>query len=426
MSGATSFLTSACVAVFLLLLGLVGLAASPLVLLFALVRHLLFMSPSFYRQPQTLRVAVIGGGWAGLQTTARLAELGVTDIRCFDEKDDIGGTWHPRNTYKNLRLHSPIWSCAFDRFPFLPGGTGTSRSSNLAPGEHDARVTGVEVINYLRAFVDHTHTAGSQAGIRRFISCNSKVLGIDARARVGGAADAVRGAGPGALAEGSSHATVAHLSVRDSKSGAVREEGPFDLVLFASLTGKPVVPLLPGLDTYRGVHMHSSGLHAVRFQELGLGTPAGSGAPPKMVVVVGASKSAADVCLNITNAGHPRERLIWLQRRPYAFFKFERAFHRRTLLESARALIVGIAWIVSAFAPNLGWLVMCVVGCTWAVSGYPIWSTFHFGMLDSTERHDLAHRVDSVFGDPVACNPDGLVLADGTKIACDVIVFATR
>src|SRR3546814_559206 len=48
------------------------------------------------RDPVTddVTVAIIGGGFAGLLTGARLAEAGVTDVRIIDKGGDFGGTWY--------------------------------------------------------------------------------------------------------------------------------------------------------------------------------------------------------------------------------------------------------------------------------------------------------------------------------------------
>src|SRR3546814_15555438 len=48
------------------------------------------------RDPVTddVTVAIIGGGFAGLPTRARLAEAGVTDVRIIDKGGDFGGAWY--------------------------------------------------------------------------------------------------------------------------------------------------------------------------------------------------------------------------------------------------------------------------------------------------------------------------------------------
>ncbi|MEU6723551.1 NAD(P)/FAD-dependent oxidoreductase [Nonomuraea wenchangensis] len=53
-------------------------------------------TPRTDRAPKTdhVTVAVIGGGFAGLLTGARLKEAGVQDVRVLDKAGDFGGTWY--------------------------------------------------------------------------------------------------------------------------------------------------------------------------------------------------------------------------------------------------------------------------------------------------------------------------------------------
>ena len=53
-------------------------------------------TPRVERQPVTdhVTVAVIGGGFAGLVTGARLKEAGVDDVRMVEKGGDFGGTWY--------------------------------------------------------------------------------------------------------------------------------------------------------------------------------------------------------------------------------------------------------------------------------------------------------------------------------------------
>ena len=64
------------------------------------------------RRPDAVRVAVVGAGWGGLQTAARLVELGV-EVEVFEQRDEVGGTWHPSQRYHGLRLHTPAWAAQF-------------------------------------------------------------------------------------------------------------------------------------------------------------------------------------------------------------------------------------------------------------------------------------------------------------------------
>ena len=39
-------------------------------------------------------VIIIGGGWVGMMTAARLIQAGVTDVRIVESGADFGGTWY--------------------------------------------------------------------------------------------------------------------------------------------------------------------------------------------------------------------------------------------------------------------------------------------------------------------------------------------
>src|SRR5687767_2048184 len=53
-------------------------------------------TPRKERAPRTddVTVAVIGGGFAGLATGARLVSAGVTDLAIFEGGGDFGGAWY--------------------------------------------------------------------------------------------------------------------------------------------------------------------------------------------------------------------------------------------------------------------------------------------------------------------------------------------
>ena len=66
------------------------------------------------REPVTLRlqVAVIGGGFSGLMTAARLKERGIDDFRVIESGADFGGTWY-WNRY-------PGAQCDIESYCYLP------------------------------------------------------------------------------------------------------------------------------------------------------------------------------------------------------------------------------------------------------------------------------------------------------------------
>ena len=66
------------------------------------------------REPLTdeVTVALIGGGFAGLVTAARLVQAGITDVRIIEKGGDFGGTWY-WNRY-------PGAQCDVESYIYLP------------------------------------------------------------------------------------------------------------------------------------------------------------------------------------------------------------------------------------------------------------------------------------------------------------------
>jgi cyclohexanone monooxygenase len=73
-----------------------------------------YVEPGFSREPLTdeVDVVVIGGGFGGLLTGARLREAGVRDIRMIEKGGDFGGTWY-WNRY-------PGAACDVESYVYLP------------------------------------------------------------------------------------------------------------------------------------------------------------------------------------------------------------------------------------------------------------------------------------------------------------------
>jgi cation diffusion facilitator CzcD-associated flavoprotein CzcO len=70
--------------------------------------------PHFTRAPlaDEVDVAIIGAGFGGLLTGARLRELGVHDIRLIDKAADVGGTWY-WNRYPGI-------ACDVESYVYMP------------------------------------------------------------------------------------------------------------------------------------------------------------------------------------------------------------------------------------------------------------------------------------------------------------------
>ena len=73
-----------------------------------------YVEPGFKREPLNDHVefAIIGGGFGGLLTAARLKEAGFDDIRVIEKAGDFGGTWY-WNRY-------PGAMCDVEAYCYLP------------------------------------------------------------------------------------------------------------------------------------------------------------------------------------------------------------------------------------------------------------------------------------------------------------------
>jgi cyclohexanone monooxygenase len=73
-----------------------------------------YVAPGFSRDPliDEVDVVIIGGGWSGLITGARLREAGLNDIRIIEDGADFGGTWY-WNRY-------PGAQCDIESYCYLP------------------------------------------------------------------------------------------------------------------------------------------------------------------------------------------------------------------------------------------------------------------------------------------------------------------
>ena len=73
-----------------------------------------YVEPGFTREALTdeVEVAIIGGGFCGLVTGARLREAGVEDLRVIETAGDFGGTWY-WNRYPGVQ-------CDIESYIYLP------------------------------------------------------------------------------------------------------------------------------------------------------------------------------------------------------------------------------------------------------------------------------------------------------------------
>ncbi len=99
--------------------------------------------PTFTRAPLTdeVDVAIVGAGFGGLLTGARLRELGVDSVRLIDRAADVGGTWY-WNRYPGI-------ACDVESYVYIP----LLEELGYLPAEKYAR--GDEIFEHCRRIARH-------------------------------------------------------------------------------------------------------------------------------------------------------------------------------------------------------------------------------------------------------------------------------
>jgi putative flavoprotein involved in K+ transport len=192
----------------------------------------------YTRQPE---VVIIGGGQGGIALGARLRHLGVSTI-IVERNERAGDSWRKR--YKSLALHDPVW---YDHLPYLP-------------------------------FPDNWPVFSPKDKIADWLQMYAKVMELNywcsTNAR-SASYDESRG----------------RWSVTVDRDGHEVTLWPRQLVLALGVAGKPNVPAFPGSDRFVGDQHHSS-------QHPGPDLHVG-----KKVVVIGSNNSAHDICAALWETG---------------------------------------------------------------------------------------------------------------------------
>ena len=182
-------------------------------------------------QPYAL---VVGGGQGGIALGARLRQLGVPAI-VIDRHERPGDQW--RNRYKSLCLHDPVW---YDHLPYLP-------------------------------FPQNWPVFSPKDKIGDWLEFYTRVMEVPYWSKT-------------SCLSASFDESTQTWTVEVDRDGERITLHPEHLVLATGMSGKPSVPTLPGQDVFRGEQHHSSA-HPGPDRYVG-----------KKAVVVGSNNSAHDIC----------------------------------------------------------------------------------------------------------------------------------
>ncbi|ART68767.1 FAD-dependent oxidoreductase [Mycobacterium dioxanotrophicus] len=179
-------------------------------------------------------IVVIGGGQGGIALGARLRQLGVPAI-VVDQHERPGDQWRKR--YKSLCLHDPVW---YDHLPYLP-----------FPANWPVFAPKDKIGDWLEFY-----TRVMEVPYWSSTTCLSA----------------------------SYDEAEKRWTVEVNRNGEPVTLRPTHLVLATGMSGKPSIPTLPGQEVFRGDQHHSSH-HPGPDQYVG-----------KRAVVIGSNNSAHDIC----------------------------------------------------------------------------------------------------------------------------------
>ncbi|MEQ1786615.1 MAG: NAD(P)/FAD-dependent oxidoreductase, partial [Acidimicrobiales bacterium] len=164
------------------------------------------------RAPRTdeVTVALIGGGFAGLVTGARLVQAGITDVRIIEKGGDVGGTWY-WNRY-------PGAQCDVESYVYLP----LLEETGYVPTEKYAHAPEIQ---------EHCRRIARHFGLYDNACLSTEVTGLEWDA------DASR--------------WIIHTTRGDAMRArfVVMGNGPLH---------RPKLPGIPGIETFRGHSFHTS------------------------------------------------------------------------------------------------------------------------------------------------------------------------
>ena len=186
-------------------------------------------------------VLVIGGGQGGIALGARLRQLGVPSI-VVDRHERPGDQWRKR--YKSLCLHDPVW---YDHLPYLP-------------------------------FPSNWPVFAPKDKLGDWLEFYTRVMEVPYWSKTTCLSAAYDDA-------------EASWTVEVDRDGERLTLHPTQLVLATGMSGKPAVPSVPGQDVFAGEQHHSSA------------HPGPDGYVGKKVVVIGSNNSAHDICKALVDNG---------------------------------------------------------------------------------------------------------------------------
>lgn len=328
-------------------------------------------------------MAIVGAGWTGIGVMRQLREAG-HDVHVYEQNDDVGGTWHPRNCYAGLSIHSYAGETEYPDYP-LP--TTICRT---------ARITSGQIFEYLRAYCKNK-------GFCEHIDFNSKVDGIDF--------------------DSQSREVTVHVARNGRNQPRV-----YDYVVYTHGFAHRNIPAFTGREVFAGRVLHS-----LDFTDQVLAATISAN---KKIAVIGGSKSAADCVLSLQSRGGIAH---WVYRKPYWFMKYAPGQASigppgalGAIVDQTRDSVFFAHQFLTSTHPRVGIAMLRYTGALHTYGApHDDYRKFHYGVLDARQIEILREyaRKHAVEGEVSHLRSKGVVVSthDRGEVAldADVIVCCT-
>lgn len=332
---------------------------------------------------QKLRVAIIGGGPAGLVAAKSMRECGLEPV-ILEKTDGIGGLWRPGTgaTWSNMRTNLSKFTCMFSDFPW--------------PANTDLFPTQAAMYDYLKRYAKHFN-------IDNNIHLNAKVNGVKRN-----------------------DDNSWQIAWRE---GNELKNEKFDFVTIASgIFSKPYIPPFKGLDLFA---QKKSVLHSSQFKSA-------QDFKDKKVVIVGGAFSGAEIASDI---GTVAKEVVNVINRP--FWVLPRFLSIDVNNKQSNASYP-LDLIMNRRTPKI--IPPIEVGSTFTINKYFYYlkgnsdqHEFDNALTMNTQSNDPPRVIvsDNYLNEvksqqiKIQCNQikefdeNGIIFADGTRIEPDAVIFST-
>ena len=171
-----------------------------------------YVEPGFTRDPITdeIDIAIIGGGFSGLLSAARLTDRGVTSFRIIEAGGDFGGTWY-WNRY-------PGAQCDTESYCYLP----LLEELGYMPKEK---------YSYVNEIFEHSQRIGQRYGLYERAIFQTRVRSVDW------------------------DASIDRWRIRTNRDDDIKARF---VVMALGTTTRAKLPGIPGIETFQGHAFHTS------------------------------------------------------------------------------------------------------------------------------------------------------------------------